>query len=98
MSTNNMTRGEAIYELDWWKGIIQKGSMLYLEKRDVPILDMAIEALEEQKTGEWTREWLPSTNGGCYEVFRCSECEQAFNWRMKYCGNCGARMEGEEDE
>ena len=47
----------------------------------------------ERKTGRWKEDWLASTSGGAYQVWRCSECENAFNWRMKYCGHCGARME-----
>lgn len=54
--------------------------------------------IDPVKHGRWSREHLPSTSGGTYEVWRCSECQSAFNWRMRYCGYCGARMEGEEDE
>lgn len=63
----------------------------------------AIAAIREQPTidpvkhGRWSRERLPSLSGGTYEVWRCSECQSAFNWRMRFCGDCGARMEGEEN-
>lgn len=67
------------------------------------VLEVSCERLMEQPTidpvkrGRWSREHLPSTSGGTYEVWRCSECQSAFNWRMRYCGHCGARMaEGEE--
>lgn len=56
----------------------------------------AIEALptiDTVKHGRWSREHLPSTSGGTYEVWRCSECQSAFNWRMRHCGHCGARMD-----
>lgn len=58
-----------------------------------------IGVIEEQPTinpvkrGRWSRERLPSLSGGTYEVWRCSECQSAFNWRMRYCGHCGARMD-----
>ena len=45
------------------------------------------------KKGHWNEDWLASTSGGAYQVWRCSECKSAFNWRMKYCGHCGARMD-----
>lgn len=50
-------------------------------------------AQPEQKIGHWKEDWLASTSCGAYQVWRCSECKNAFNWRMKYCGHCGARME-----
>lgn len=58
---------------------------------------MAIKALEEPKTGHWIYE-LEDWN-----KWTCSEC----GWSMrtdvhvklgyKYCPNCGARMEGENE-
>ena len=42
--------------------------------------------------GHWSEDRLPSTGGGSYQVWRCSRCMNAFNWRMRYCGHCGARM------
>ena len=50
-------------------------------------------AQSERKKGHWKEDWLASTSGGAYQVWRCSECESAFNWRMKYCGHCGAKMD-----
>lgn len=57
--------------------------------RELPTIDPV-------KHGRWSREHLLSTSGGTYEVWRCSECQSHFNWRMRFCGHCGARMEGEE--
>lgn len=44
----------------------------------------------------WTEEYLASTSGGFYQVFRCSNCQ----WDIlgifhpsNYCPNCGAKME-----
>jgi len=53
---------------------------------------------EPIKHGRWSRERLPSTDGGSYEVFRCNMCSEAFNWRTNYCPNCGAKMEGGEND
>lgn len=61
------------------------------------VLSWAIKEMKaiepERKIGHWKEDWLASTSGGAYQVWRCSECKSAFNWRMKYCGHCGARME-----
>lgn len=63
------------------------------------VLEVSCERLMEQPTidpvkhGRWSRERLSSLSGGTYEVWRCSECQSAFNWRMRYCGHCGARMD-----
>lgn len=54
------------------------------------------ETIEERKTGRWIKDRLTALNGGSYEVFRCSECQSAFNWRMGYCGHCGAKMEDDD--
>lgn len=48
----------------------------------------------EVKHGWWLKDRRAALNGGDYEVFVCSECESAFNWRMRYCGHCGAKMDG----
>ena len=52
---------------------------------------------EPVKHGRWSRERLPSTGGGSYEVFRCNLCNEAFNWRTAYCPNCGAKMDEVEE-
>ncbi len=44
-----MTREEAIQELQDYKGLIQQDGQdyIYLDERDIPLIDMAIEALSE---------------------------------------------------
>ena len=49
-----MTREEAIQELQNCKGLIQQDGQDYLDERDIPLLDMAIEALSADAVqGEW---------------------------------------------
>ena len=43
-----MTREEAIQELQNCKGLIQQDGKDYLDERDIPLLDMSIEALQWQ--------------------------------------------------
>ena len=48
-------------------------------------LYMAIEALQERKTGKWIN---------CGWSIRCSLCNYDMPWAVRnYCPNCGARME-----
>ena len=49
-----MTREEAIQELQNCIGLIQQDGQDYLDERDIPLLDMAIEALSADAVqGEW---------------------------------------------
>lgn len=99
-----MTREEAIEKIKRWKLEIddEKDYADYLEgwfyKDDEIAFDMAIEALKEQKTGEW----ILSFNG--YEnTWICSECGEEYVLydgtiaEQHYCPNCGAKMEVQND-
>ena len=44
-----MTREEAIEQLQNCKGLIQQDGQDYLDERDIPLLDMAIEALQREE-------------------------------------------------
>ena len=44
----------------------------------------------EHKQGEW----IPIDIGEW--VFRCSLCHDVSTFESKFCGNCGARMRGDE--
>ena len=84
-----MTREDALYELERCKSIIQNSKMDWLDERDIAMLDMAIEALQEQKTGKWI--------GG--ELGECSVCGHkgcaSDIWdrcAYTFCPNCGARL------
>lgn len=90
-----MTREEAIKELTEWceqmksHGVPEYG-MKYMA------LGMAIEALQEQKQGEWIED------GYCDRHCVCSHCGgssgtqfdgvQPMPLKTKLCPNCGARM------
>ena len=54
-------------------------------------LQMAIEALQEQKTGKWQK-----YEGRFDYNWECSECECSSYEKTSYCAHCGARMENEE--
>lgn len=57
--------------------------------------------VDPAKHGRWIPDRLVTTNGSTYGVRRCSLCEayyQDVGYGFHYCPNCGARMEGEEDE
>ena len=76
---------------------------LYDEKTPTDYLEavkMGREALENQKTGYWIRYRLVP-NG--YDHIKCSRCGQYWSVAdhskfFKYCFNCGAKMEGENND
>ena len=45
-----MTREKAIEQLQYCKGLIKQNGQVYLDERDFPLLDMAIEALQTEPT------------------------------------------------
>ena len=87
---NDITREEAIKILK---------DTLYDEKTPTDYLKavrMGREALENQKTGHWIMQGLSPYEG----YIRCSECGAVYDIKrvFKYCPNCGAKMEGENNE
>lgn len=92
---NDITREEAIERLKNMKMPFD----LYFEsgkeeirtaiERGNKSLDIAIEALENQKMGHWIEVDL--------DVYECSECHegQSILTKDNYCPNCGAKMEKE---
>ena len=59
--------------------------------------------IEERKTGKWIREtkhYKDSEQEFYYYEERCSECgtKRKIGWaEVRYCPNCGAKMEGEQN-
>lgn len=86
-----MTREEAIRVLEPFKACMfdQHGCPI----SDAAIaLDVAIEALNEQKTGKWIQaEDIPT------EYAVCTNCKGHGEFYMNYCWHCGSRMEREEE-
>ena len=79
-----MTREEALKILDTIPTIGEQ----------VDALEMAIKALEQQKTGKW----LTLENGNPYWR-RCSECDahrRMIDYFEHYCPSCGCKMMQEE--
>ena len=79
-----MTREEALAILDTIPTISEQ----------VDALEMAIEALQERKTGKWKRDE--------YGILHCSNCNtyvtdaEFDNHTMRFCFWCGARLEIDE--
>ena len=98
-----MTNQEAIENL---RGILTEATeyenaVCYVTGEDREPLEMAIEALENQKTGHWIKYGCPR----CGEQhYKCTSCGYYINFgqwgefytkEFKYCPNCCAKMEGE---
>ena len=83
-----MTREETVLRLEVLKDFSQNNELKNMHEA----IDMAIEALEERKHGEW----IENDFG-----WRCSICgNTSVMWQRTYnfCPNCGAYMRGEDDE
>lgn len=73
-----------------------------IEEEDIEALEKGIQALEKQKTGHWIRWYEEVEYKTCIENIphcKCSECNKEYNPYtsnfIKYCPQCGAKMEGE---
>ena len=91
-----MNREEAIKKLKGMRYVYEEKEPN--KSRNVA-LHMAIQALEQEpKKGHWFVDERPESNR---EII-CSNCEQPifkyykldFDYRPKYCPNCGAKMKG----
>lgn len=92
-----MTREEAIQQLQNCKDLIKQDGQDYLDERDVPILDMAIEALTDRPKGEWIPHATSVGLKHYIEYARCSECGEMALISMHFCPNCGADMRGDTE-
>ena len=83
-----MTREEAIEQLQNCKDLIKQDGQDYLDERDFPLLDMAIEALSER-----TGEWIYSTKQlEIVPMWECSCCRIRAAKKFNFCPHCGAKM------
>ena len=80
-----MTNQEALEQLEYAKGIINRQDEDYLDERDFPVLECAINALEKQipKKYKWENE----------EPI-CPSCGETV-WDMEYCDSCGQLLSDE---
>lgn len=102
-----MTREEAINELRYAQAMFEfnpttgeVGFRNEEDKRQYKAFDMAIKALQEQKTGKWIFK-------NDLKQFFCDKCaepsltyDDIYIYGMelsKFCPNCGAKMVGEEE-
>lgn len=56
-----------------------------------------IEAPAEPKKGKWIDETF-KPNGLAWYPYRCNQCGCHNDYASMYCPDCGAKMEGEEDD
>ena len=87
-----MKREEAIEQLKNCKELIKQDGQDYLDERDFPLLEMAIESLSaDRPKGEWIdRE--KGTNGFYQYRWKCSVCGKSTIEITNFCPNCGAIM------
>ena len=103
-----MTKEEAIEKLreisnDYWDDDGYGGvTRSYVD--GITAIDMAIEALDECKTGKWRRRRIILAER-TFDMCICSECREEFTYDAEtgikisdypFCPNCGAKMEAKE--
>ena len=71
---------------------IDECDIRYCDNREA--FNIAIKALENQKTGRWIRKNDICTSRVQLYQFECSNCREINTFRGKYCPNCGVKMEG----
>ena len=98
-----MNPNEAMEQLKRCKSLIKQDGKDWLDERDIPILDMAIKALKEQKTGKWIlsdTQQKEDLESGNYQYF-CSNCLysdiHAKTVTVPFCWHCGAKMEVQDE-
>ena len=84
-----MTNREALEQLQSAKTIIMTRDKDWLDERDLPVLDCAIEALEKQIPKKF------KMVDDCIPV--CPVCGEEV-WDMEWCNNCGQRLDVDEEE
>ena len=69
---------------------------------EIEAFDTAIDALKNESIfsadrprGEWKYHEENKLDGEC--CFECSECGRMYDYKMNYCGYCGADMRGENE-
>lgn len=97
MSDEYIEKEDAINIInEWWGDDSSIAQWLAKKIKKAPPADVA-----PVRHGRWKHERLPSTSGGSYAVavVRCSVCGYQYPMaETHFCPNCGARMDGEEDD
>ena len=75
-----MTREEAIEQLQNCKGLIKQDGKDWLDERDIPLLDMAIEALHREEAEEkgYCHRITNMEGRGFVSVVRCKDCRHRY--------------------
>lgn len=100
-----MTREEAFKKLQLMKKILSVPNSEAATMRMIEAIDMAIEALSEDKTDRPHGEWIIDTYnmelrcGVCGETFKFDDVDEVLDYMeyAKYCLACGAKMGGDTE-
>ena len=69
-------------------------------QHDIDAIEQLPSAEPERKTGKW-RLLDENNDKAGYRTLSCSVCGNTFNcvpkWKYRFCPNCGAKMEDEEE-
>lgn len=75
---------------------------IYYKPIIAEVINVLLMDTQEVKHGRWITDYVGvgSHTGGVATatVTYCSVCDEQFDWRTPYCPNCGARMDGAEND
>lgn len=76
------------YAFDFYDALIDKA---YLQgKKDVTRL-FSLPSTQPERTGRWIHHTDWEREGGA--PYECDQCGRCFDYKMRFCGFCGAKME-----
>lgn len=84
------------FEIVMCNGDYKEGLKMLLDK-----IEKAPSVMPQPKMGRWARELIRNEYGGCIGAkMICSECGQdnGYDKRMKFCPNCGCKMQEVEND
>lgn len=81
----------------WWAGGSKEMSIDEAKKTFDTIIDIQ-PTVDAERYGRWEIKRNPMMYQTQPYVHVCSECGTAFPYKMPYCGECGAKMDGERRE
>lgn len=95
-----MTNKEAADELQYAIDLIKQDGKDWIDERDIPVLEMAISALEKQIPKKLIAEGDGYADGSMvYDIFYCPSCDHRLEEDEveDYCPNCGQKICWEEE-
>mgnify|MGYP007067932785 CR=1 FL=1 len=80
--------------IDWYRPYGQTDEPIPFETLVSDLRDMKTADVSPVRHGRW----LPFHSTAAGDIQYCSACEIGCTWKPNYCPNCGAKMDGDNDD